>query len=912
VADEFPRLPVPVNNAVTHLEKLQTALADRYRIEREIGVGGMATVYLAHDLRHDRDVALKLLKPELGAVLGPERFLSEIRVTAKLQHPNLLPLFDSGESGGQLWYVMPYVEGESLRARMERERQLSVKEAVRIASLVAGALDYAHRHGVIHRDLKPENILLHEDQPLVADFGIALAVSNAGGERVTQTGLSLGTPQYMSPEQATGERGVDGRTDIYSLGAVTYEMLTGEPPHTGATVQAIIARLMTDTPRSIRATRPTVPEHVDWAVQKALEKVPADRFATAKEFAETLQGQKAITASRAAAFAAPGGTSTYAAVRALRTRLPWIIAGVAAGLLIAALWGWLRPQPPRQVLRYTIALDSTEALTGLYGRIAISPDGSNLIYAGGPQSELFLRPLNELHAVRLPGTADALAPFFSPDGQQVAYLTPTYQLKVVSLKGGPPVTITDSLVGLVGGSWGYDGFIYVTNANLLGTTIVRLPPTPGSAAETVTTVDTANGEIAHRLPDALPNGKGVLFTVYYAGKGRSGTAVAVQDLATGKHTILVNGLQGRYSPSGHLLYVTPNGTLMAVRFDPNKLKTIGEPSAVSEGLHNGTAGAVDLAISRTGTLAFALGAATASNAELLWVARDGETQPVDSTWHAEFNSPSISRDGSRVALAIGTFPFGDIWIKQLDHGPSLKLTYEGTLNDYPTWTPDDHSVTYSTGTNGFYLSLWTKRADGSTQAVLQLRQKDKTLFESLWSPDGKWLVFRTGGRTFGSRDIFAIRPGVDSSPIPLAATKFIELSPDLAPDGRFLVYSSNETGRDEIYVVPFPNAGSAKWPISTGGGSEPRWSHHGDEIFYRDDSGNMVSVPVKTAPTFSFGAPRTLFFARPFFAYSLHRQYDISPDDRRFLMIRRVGSPVPDKLVIVNNWFEELKNKSNK
>src|SRR5438309_10124193 len=254
------------------LEKLQSSLSDRYRIEREIGVGGMATVYLAHDLRHDRDVALKLLKPELGAVLGPERFLSEIRVTAKLQHPNPLPLFDSGETDGQLWYVMPFVEGESLRAKMDRERQLSVKESVRIAVLVAGALDYAHRHGVIHRDLKPENILLHEGQPLVADFGIALAVSNAGGERVTQTGLSLGTPQYMSPEQATGERGVDGRTDIYSLGAVLYEMLSGEPPHTGATVQAIIARVITDRPRPVSASRPSVPEHVDWAVQKALEK----------------------------------------------------------------------------------------------------------------------------------------------------------------------------------------------------------------------------------------------------------------------------------------------------------------------------------------------------------------------------------------------------------------------------------------------------------------------------------------------------------------------------------------------------------------------------------------------------------------------------------------------------------------
>ena len=250
-------------------------------------------------LKHDRRVALKVLDPELGAVLGAERFLAEIKVTANLQHPNLLPLFDSGEADGLLFYVMPFVEGESLRARLDRERQLPVDEAVRIAAAVASALDYAHRHGVIHRDLKPENILLHEGQPLVADFGIALAVSNAGGARVTQTGLSLGTPQYMSPEQATGDRGIDGRTDIYSLGAVLYEMLTGEPPHTGTTAQAIIARVLTETPRSVRAQRSSVPEHVENAIDRALAKLPADRWSRAQEFADALTGKSDVSSSGA-------------------------------------------------------------------------------------------------------------------------------------------------------------------------------------------------------------------------------------------------------------------------------------------------------------------------------------------------------------------------------------------------------------------------------------------------------------------------------------------------------------------------------------------------------------------------------------------------------------------------------------
>src|SRR5687767_12644586 len=277
------------------IEQLQAALEGRYTIERLVGEGGMATVYLARDLRHRRNVALKVLRPDLGAVLGLERFTSEIEVTANLQHPNLLPLFDSGAAGDLLFYVMPFVEGESLRARLEREKQLPIDEAIRIATAVASALDYAHRHGVIHRDLKPENIMLHEGQPLVADFGIALAVSKAGGNRITQTGLSLGTPQYMSPEQATGDRVIDSRTDIYSLGAVTYEMLTGEPPHTGPTSQAVIARVLTDQPRGIRLSRPTVPEQVEAAVERALEKLPADRWATAKEFCEALTGTRIVT-----------------------------------------------------------------------------------------------------------------------------------------------------------------------------------------------------------------------------------------------------------------------------------------------------------------------------------------------------------------------------------------------------------------------------------------------------------------------------------------------------------------------------------------------------------------------------------------------------------------------------------------
>ncbi|HXV15645.1 MAG TPA: serine/threonine-protein kinase, partial [Gemmatimonadaceae bacterium] len=372
---------------MSDIDRLSVSLADRYTIDREIGAGGMATVYLAHDLRHDRNVALKVLKPDLGAVLGVERFLSEIKVTANLQHPNLLPLFDSGEAEGLLYYVMPYVEGESLRSRLDREKQLPIDEAIRISIAIANALQYAHSHGVIHRDLKPENILLQEGQPVIADFGIALAVSKAGGNRITQTGLSLGTPAYMSPEQATGDRVIDARSDIYSLGAMTYEMLTGEPPHTGSTSQAVIARMLTEKPRPIRTTRAAVPEYVEATVQRALEKLPADRFATVKEYAEGLQGRGDFTA--ASSFSG----ERLASVRRQRTLVdrfkdPLVISLAALSLILLGVVTTLarREPPAARPVRFILSTaDSARSVLGTPWPGAISPDGSTLVYIG--QSE---------------------------------------------------------------------------------------------------------------------------------------------------------------------------------------------------------------------------------------------------------------------------------------------------------------------------------------------------------------------------------------------------------------------------------------------------------------------------------------------------------------------------------------------
>jgi eukaryotic-like serine/threonine-protein kinase len=419
-------------------ERLQAALAERYRIERELGAGGMATVFLAHDPRHDRKVAIKLFRPELCAILGAERFLTEITVTGNLQHPHILPLYDSGSADGLLYYVMPFVEGESLRQRLDRERQLPVSEAVRIAREVADALDYAHRHGVIHRDVKPENILLHDGRALVADFGIALAVQKAGGARLTETGLSLGTPQYMSPEQATAERDVDARSDVYSLGCVLYEMLAGEPPHSGPTTQAVIAKIITDRPRPIAELRETVPPPVAAALHTALAKLAADRFPTAAGFAEALG--RPDTVAMTSAWSSPAG----------RKGAQGAIAGVAAvtGVLALAA-GWLLGRggaerdraefpPSRLSILSTTVGGSGGAIQGR--QVAITPDGAAVLYAAvaeGVGNRVVIQRLDAEEPAPVPGGEGLFTAFVFPDGRSV-FASSMILGRTLSLAGGTP------------------------------------------------------------------------------------------------------------------------------------------------------------------------------------------------------------------------------------------------------------------------------------------------------------------------------------------------------------------------------------------------------------------------------------------------------------------------------------------
>lgn len=419
--------------------RLEAALADRYRIESKLGEGGMATVYLAQDLKHERLVALKVLKPELAAVLGGERFLTEIKTTASLQHPHILPLFESGQADSFLYYVMPYIEGESLRGRIDRERQLSVGDALRIASAVADALDYAHRHDIIHRDIKPENILLHEGNPVVADFGIALAVSAAGGGRMTETGLSLGTPHYMSPEQASAERDLSAKSDVYSLACVLYEMLAGAPPHVGPTPQSILMRILTEDPRSVTEVRKSVPPHVAAALARGLEKLPADRFETAAEFRDALADEGFTYQAKPA----PAQTAQMASATAGREPskgFDWRLAGalgLAAVMTVAAFSGRGTPEaavlPPTRLPLMT----GSPALLPI-DRVIVSPDGLRFAYSGGVGGtfSLYVRGSDAETFQQIPGTDGGAFPTFSPDGEWIAYATRSGEILKVSVSGG--------------------------------------------------------------------------------------------------------------------------------------------------------------------------------------------------------------------------------------------------------------------------------------------------------------------------------------------------------------------------------------------------------------------------------------------------------------------------------------------
>jgi Tol biopolymer transport system component/tRNA A-37 threonylcarbamoyl transferase component Bud32 len=875
------------------VDRLRHTLAARYTIERELGQGGMATVYLAEDVRHRRRVALKVLHPELSAVLGPERFLKEIELTASLQHPHILPLFDSGEMSGQLFYVMPFVDGETLRGRLERERQLPVAEAVRLAREVADALQYAHGRGIVHRDIKPENILLQGGHALVADFGIALAVQQAGGQRMTQTGLSLGTPQYMAPEQAMGEKAVDGRADIYALGAVTYEMLTGEAPFTGATAQVIVARVLTEQPRSVTAQRHTVPAQLDAAVRRALEKLPADRFQTAEQFADAMT--VATHTDSPAMARTPGrmrGRSWIGRV------VPWGLVATLGVALVAQRFRTADSPVGSEPFRFPVELAPGLVPTRV-PTVLLSSDATRLVFSvwAAGRHVLYSQKLGELTATPIAGTEGAQRPFLSPDGRWVGFNRGDKLMKV-AIDGGTPIALTTDFWG--GGSWGRDGRIVFSQSYQEGLFEVS---ESGGAATRLTRPDSSKNELAHWWPQILPDGDHILFTAY---RGTAeATTIEVFSRKTKQRTVLLtDGMNAHYVSSGHLVFAKDE-TLLAVPFDLGALKVTGGAVPLTEDLAMADGeGYAAFDIAPNGTLVYLPSSSFRAELDVVFVDRRGFARSALPD-PARYDNPRLSPDGTRIAVDL--LPKGgtsDIWVFPVGSSRGTRITDSPAKDFIPHWTPDGRELVYIHESP--YYEPWIRVADASQPARRLIGGGIDRMPGSI-SADGRLVAYLANLN--GTPELRTMSLRGEPKERVYVSNVLNSAKPVLSPDGRWMAYESEETGRVEVYLQSFPDPTLGRWKLSSNGASEPVWSRAGKEVVFRQRD-TVMSVAVNPDAK-EIGTPIPLFGGPYVFhaAWDEGHSYDVTKDGETFVMLREPPGRQRRRIVVTFNWLAELQAK---
>ena len=861
------------------LSQLTTALSDRYRIERELGAGGMATVYLAQDLRHDRLVALKVLRTDLAAVIGAERFLQEIRTTANLQHPHILPLHDSGQVDGTVFYVMPYIDGESLRDRLTRDKQLPVEDAMRFAREVADALGYAHERGIIHRDIKPENILLQRGHALVADFGIALAASRTGGSRMTETGLSLGTPHYMSPEQAMGERELGPRSDVYALGCVCYEMLCGEPPFTGPTPQAIVARVMTEPPRSIRSQRPTVPENVEAAVLQALEKLPADRFGSAAEFAGALgqPGFTRVTISSPRAVTALGGRTWK--------RIAMGLGGLAAILGAALIALVSRPQAPipaaPPVVRFAVEVPDSIPVD----QVKVTPDGTHLLVHSVNRAYLYRFTDMSWVPVPIPELKAFHPASIAPDSRRVAFVDEARNLKVAALGGGPVRTLAAGVRNVV---WGHDGFIYLIRRTEGRDRILRVTPEGGALDEVVVA-----GDSLRRLGFGflVPGGQLLYTEGTDAPDDRSSGTFAV-DVTTRKSRPV--GLEPgawpfAYAATGHLLNYGREA-VSVVSFDAARLEARGAPVELLS--------PVPLGVDFNAGI-FAYNASPPGGPALF--DRGGRRRELPG-----IIAPGSWGFGARASPSGHAIVFQryqspadrwDVFIYRLPSGPLNRLTSDSAgYNTRPSWAPDGRTVLFLGRERG---RISASRIPGDGSGVVEpflSRPADLNGLASL--PDGRVVVEEQG------RGLLLLTRGGADTAITLVPAASDPRFPRVSPDGRWLAYSAIALDRREVFVRPLDGGGS-RWQISRNGGNNPAWAHSGRELFFYANDTIRVSA-VGSGPGFQPGEPRALLRVDYLPDFS---GFDVLPGDSLFVAYA-TSATARERIFVVVNFTEELRAMS--
>jgi len=921
----------PVTPTLSHTVLAAGLRVGPYEIVAPLGAGAMGEVYCARDTKLNRIVALKVL-PERFA-LDPDRsarFAREAHLLATLNHPNIATIYGLEESSGAQALVLELVDGPTLADRIALG-PVPLEEMLPIARQMADAMEAAHEKGIIHRDLKPANIKIARTGVVkVLDFGLAKVWDGApqsdlsGSPTLTATEFGeravLGTPAYMSPEQARGQS-LDRRTDIWAFGCVLYEMLTGRAPFASDTISDTLVAILDREP--------------DWTILPADTPVPIRRLlrrSLQKDCKKRLDSVSAARLEIEDAIAFPAAETLALAATPSRRLTPAAIAAVAGFTIIAALVAWilLRPAPTVPLLPARFVIASAPGLplnvSSLDRDLALSPDGRHLVYrAGGSNtagSPLLVRAIDRLDAQPVADVGGAYAPFFSPDNRWIGFFE-NGDLKKVSIAGGPAVTLCPFSGRPLGASWGDDNTItFATNTPRTGLWRVSAE---GGEPTFLTTADPASREDRHSFPSVLPLGRGVLFTISTA--SQADRSVAVLDLKTGQRkTLIRGGGDAQYVETGHLIFAAA-GALRAVRFDLVRLEVLGDPVTVVDRVMIKATGAANYSVSRAGTLVY-IGAGvsemTAPRA-LLWVDRRGHEEPTGAPPRA-YGTPRLSPDGTRVAAEIYDGST-DVWIWDFAQETLRRLTFDSSGNGMSVWTPDGRHIIFQsrrTGTSSVY-----KQAANGSGTVDRLSTTETPQWATSVTPDGNWIAaFDLLPRALFSNVIFlpvtrpVVRPssnpapGVSQSPLEsLAETRFRGDMADFSPNGRYIAYQSDESGRYEIYVRPFPRIDNGRWQVSMAGGTRPVWARNGRELFYLDASNTLTAVPVSASgPTISIGVPAKLFdttYVQP----NPARHFDVSADGQRFLMLKAIatGDPnaTPVSIVLVEHWFEELKQRVN-
>jgi Tol biopolymer transport system component/predicted Ser/Thr protein kinase len=872
-----------------------------YEIEEAIGAGGMGEVYRARDTRLERMVAIKVLAPHLAQ--RPEhrqRLEREAKAISSLSHPHICPLYDVGHENGVDFLVMEFIEGETLADRITRG-PLPIEDVLRLGIQIADALEKAHKQGIVHRDLKPGNVMLTGDGAKLLDFGLAradavsddegdLTVSPTVSKPLTAAGTVIGTYQYMAPEQLEGKT-ADARTDIFALGAVLYEMASGRRAFTADTQASLIGAIMHEQPQPVSTVEPMIPPAFDRVIQSCLAKDPEERWQTAHDV--KLQLQWIEEGGSVVGLPAP-----VSARRKSRERLAWGSFTIAS--LVAALFAvgyFLRAPVPPQQTRFEIAPPPELATLG---SPRLSPDGRYLVFRGVDSegsAQLWLRPMDSVVPRPLAGTDGATGdarPIWSPDSRYIAFFVGD-KLKKVPVAGGPAQTICDA--DGADGSWSVGGeIVYDGEATA---PLMRVSAAGGIAKPEVSLED-LEGVSALGWPEFLPDGEQFIFL---ADQTEENTRAMIRSLGSDDERVLMTSdSRVQYVEPGYLIYVL-NGMLVAHPFDAGGGELTGDPIPLADSIGVSAVGLADFSASHDGTLAYRAGQTGAR--KLVWRDRAGrELGQVGQP--AEYRATSFSPDGQRVVVNVAEPDGGnvDVWIHDLERNVASRFTFDKAFDGVPLWSPDGSRIVFSSSRGEGSDAIFSKAASGAGAAELLL-QAEEDIYPGDWSRDGSVLAFmRYGSET--SWDIWALPMDGSGEPFPVLQSEFAEVRPGFSPDGRWLVYESNEAGEWEVYVTQFPGPGG-KWQVSTNGGSEPRWSTDGSEIFYLDSSQNLVTVPVSTGDTFRAGMPETLFEAG-LFPLIVRNRYSVTDDGQRFLMLSPISGESIRPISVVLNWHAGLEH----